>query len=55
MGRGKHFDHKKKSHPGNLPENSTVEGKEHSRQYEQVEDIVTHEAFKNRVKEDSMP
>ncbi|MBS4207037.1 hypothetical protein [Bacillus sp. FJAT-50079] len=56
MSRGKGFDHKKKGHPGNFPNNSTpAERKDHSRQYEQVEDIVTHEAFKNRVKNDEMP
>ncbi|MDQ7860864.1 hypothetical protein RCO48_06825 [Peribacillus frigoritolerans] len=41
---------KKKGHPGNLPNNRISEEKEHSRQYEQIEDIVTHEAFKNRGK-----
>ncbi|WP_191992199.1 hypothetical protein [Peribacillus tepidiphilus] len=55
MGRGEHFNHKEKSHPGNFPSNSTAERKDHSRQYEQIEDIATHEAFKNRVKDDSMP
>nr|WP_186324588.1 hypothetical protein [Paenibacillus bovis] len=55
MSRGKGFNHKKKGHPGDLPESSVqVERKEHSRQTEQMEDIVTHEAFKNRVKEDEM-
>lgn len=55
MSRGKGFNHKKKGHPGNFPQNSIVEEKEHSRQFEQVEDIVTHEAYKNRPKEDEMP
>lgn len=54
MGRGKNFKHKEKGHPGNFPKNSISERKEHSRQTEQIEDIVTHEAFKNRVKEDEM-
>ncbi|CAH0296688.1 hypothetical protein SRABI96_04451 [Peribacillus sp. Bi96] len=55
MGRGKNFNHKEKGHPGNLPDNRISEEKEHSRQYEQIEDIVTHEAFKNREKDDEMP
>lgn len=56
MSRGKHFNHKEKSYPGEFPQSSTpAEEKNHSRQYEQIEDIVTHEAFKNRVKEDEMP
>jgi hypothetical protein len=55
MSRGKNFNHKEKGHPGNLPNNRISEEKEHSRQYEQIEDIVTHEAFKNREKEDEMP
>ena len=57
MGRGRHFNHKEKSHPGEFPQNSISEDKQHSRQYEQIEDfeeIVTHEAFKNRVKADEM-
>lgn len=55
MSRGKSFNHKKKGHPGDFPQNSIAEEKEHSRQFEQVEDIVTHEAYKNRPKEDEMP
>ncbi|WP_180320126.1 hypothetical protein [Peribacillus loiseleuriae] len=55
MSRGKHLNHKEKGHPGNFPANSLSEEKEHSQQLEQVEDIVTHEAFKNRVKEDELP
>lgn len=55
MGRGKNFNHKEKGHPGDFPKNSISERKDHSRQTEQIEDIVTHEAFKNRAKEDEMP
>ncbi len=58
MSRGKHFNHKEKAHPGEFPQNSISEDKQDSRQYEQIEDfeeIVTHEAFKNRVKADEMP
>lgn len=55
MGRGKSFNHKEKGHPGNFPKNSISEEKDHSRQFEQMEGIVSHEAFKNRVKEDEMP
>lgn len=54
MGRGKSFNHKKKGNPGMLPEHQMVDEKEHSRQVEQQEDIVTHEAFKNRPKDDEM-
>ena len=49
------MDHKEKSHPGELPQNRISEEKEHSRQYEQIEDIITHEALKNRVKADEIP
>ncbi|MBS4202208.1 hypothetical protein KHA93_21595 [Bacillus sp. FJAT-49732] len=55
MSRGKDFNHKEKGHPGNFPKNSFSKEKEHTRQTEQMEDIATHEAFKNRVKEDEMP
>ncbi|MCJ8008391.1 hypothetical protein ACFFF5_16010 [Lederbergia wuyishanensis] len=55
MSRGKGFNHKEKGHPGNFPKNSISEEKEHTRQTEQMEDIATHEAFKNRVKDDEMP
>ncbi len=55
MGRGKAFNHKKKGNPNNFPDHNMVEKKEHSRQFEQQEDIVTHEAFKNRPKADEMP
>lgn len=52
MSRGKSYDHKKQGHPGAFPKNDDVAGKEHSRQVEQLEDIATYEAFKNRVKDD---
>ncbi|WP_197046580.1 hypothetical protein [Oceanobacillus salinisoli] len=55
MSRGKGFNHKRQGHPGDFPKHNMVEGKEHSRQFEREEDIVTHEAFKNRPKEDEMP
>lgn len=55
MSRGKHFNYKEKGHPGNFPANSVSEKKEHSKQYEQMEGIASHEAFKNRKKEDEMP
>ncbi|MBS4219572.1 hypothetical protein KHA96_14740 [Bacillus sp. FJAT-49711] len=55
MSRGKGFNHKEKGHPGNFPKNSLAGEKEHTRQTEQMENIVTHEAFKNRIKEDEMP
>ncbi|WP_274853303.1 hypothetical protein [Bacillus methanolicus] len=51
MARGNEFNHKKKGHPGNFPENSIA--KKHTK--ERIEDeelIVTQEAFKNRVESD---
>jgi hypothetical protein len=48
VGRGKHFDHKKKNHPGNFPEHGITE--KHSRERIGDEElIVVQEAFKNRV------
>lgn len=48
MGRGKEFEHKKKNHPGNFPENSVTE--KHSKEKIGDEEfIVVQEAFKNRV------
>ncbi|CAG9607214.1 hypothetical protein [Pseudoneobacillus rhizosphaerae] len=50
MARGKHFEHKKKGHPGPLPANNQVE--RHAKQaIEDEEFIVTVEAFKNRREE----
>ncbi|WP_180955385.1 hypothetical protein [Peribacillus deserti] len=50
MSRGQSFDHKRKGHPGEFPDHAFVEEKDTMRQSEEVEDIVTYEAFKNRVK-----
>jgi hypothetical protein len=51
LGRGEHFKHKNKNHPGNFPENSAVEG--HSTEAQEDEELlVTQEAFKNRVEEE---
>ena len=58
MGRGKHFDHKKKNHPGEFPNHTLVE--RHTTEAQEDEEllslkkrptIVTQEAFKNRVEE----
>ena len=50
LGRGEHFKHKNKHHPGNFPENSVVE--RHSTEAQADEELlVTQEAFKNRVEE----
>ena len=49
MSRGQHYNHKKKGHPGNLPENSVVEGKNHIEPGKPIENIIPGEAFKNRV------
>lgn len=48
LGRGKSFEHKKKSHPGNFPDNSLTE--KHSKERIGDEEfLVVREAFKNRV------
>ena len=59
MGRGKHFDHKKKNHPGEFPSHTVVE--RHTTETQEDDElaltqekdqlIVTQEAFKNRVEE----
>ena len=52
MGRGKQFDHKKKNHPGNFPENTLVE--RHTTEAQEDEELlVTQEAFKIRVETNS--
>jgi hypothetical protein len=51
MSRGNSYDHKRKGHPGNFPENTIVEGKD-KESLKQVADFATYEAFKNRVKDD---
>jgi len=51
MARGNAFHHKKKSHPGNFPQNSIAE-KHQKERIEDEEFIVTQEAFKNRVEEE---
>ncbi|WP_181444398.1 hypothetical protein [Bacillus sp. 03113] len=51
MGRGEHFNHKRKNHPGEFPKNTLVE--RHSKDAIGDEElIVTQEAFKNRVEEE---
>jgi hypothetical protein len=51
VGRGEHFNHKKKNHPGNFPSDSLTE--RHTTEAQEDEElIVTQEAFKNRVEED---
>ena len=48
MARGKGFNHKRKSHPGNFPLHAETGGnQEQHTNHEQY--IVTKEAFKNRV------
>jgi hypothetical protein len=48
MGRGKHFNHKNKSHPGNLPQNINPE-KQTKEAIGDEEFLVVREAFKNRI------
>ncbi|MGP7818289.1 hypothetical protein [Niallia sp. 01092] len=51
MARGKHFEHKKKHHPGPFPENTRMST--HVKDAPEDEEfIVTQEAFKNRVEEE---
>ncbi|MGG4505156.1 hypothetical protein ABEP00_08375 [Heyndrickxia sporothermodurans] len=53
MARGTSFNHKKKGHPGNFPQNSLTE--KHSKEAIGDEEfIVTREAFKNRVEEEEV-
>jgi hypothetical protein len=48
MGRGHHFNHKNKNHPGDFPKNSITE--RHSRDAIGDEElIVVQEVFKNRI------
>ncbi|MFJ7725004.1 hypothetical protein ACIQXV_02465 [Neobacillus sp. NPDC097160] len=51
LARGEHFEHKKKNHPGNFPEDSLTE-KHVKEAIGDEEFLVTREAFKNRVEED---
>jgi hypothetical protein len=51
MGRGKNFEHKKKGHPGDFPDNTLVE--RHTTEAQEDEELlVTQEAFKNRIEEE---
>lgn len=51
LARGEHFNHKKKNHPGNFPQDSLT-AKHTKEAVEDEEFIVTQEAFKNRIEED---
>lgn len=51
LARGEHFNHKKKNHPGDFPQDSLTE-KHTKERIEDEELIVTQEAFKNRVEKD---
>ncbi|QCJ41488.1 hypothetical protein FAY30_06015 [Bacillus sp. S3] len=51
MARGEHFEHKKKNHPGNFPNNTLTE-KKGKEAIGDEEFLVTREAFKNRIEED---
>lgn len=52
MGRGKEFNHKKKSHPGDLPAGASQTKRPATEAQEDEEFLVVQEAFKNRVEED---
>ncbi|MDG5789710.1 hypothetical protein QA612_19825 [Evansella sp. AB-P1] len=51
MARGKSLNHKKKSHPGEFPEGAEMK-KTKVDKPETQEYLGTHEAFKNRVKDE---
>lgn len=51
LSRGVHFNHKRKNHPGNFPDNSLTE-KHVKEAVGDEEFIVTREAFKNRIEEE---
>ena len=40
MGRGKHFDHKKKNHPGEFPNHTLVE--RHTTEAQEDEELLSH-------------
>ena len=48
MARGKGFNHKRKSHPGNFPHHAETGGN-HEQHTNHEQYIVTKEAFKNRT------
>jgi hypothetical protein len=48
LARGEHFEHKKKNHPGNFPEDSLTE-KHVKEAVGDEEFLAVREAFKNRV------
>ncbi|CAM3951590.1 hypothetical protein [Mesobacillus zeae] len=51
MSRGVGFNHKRKGHPGKLPEGTIVE--RHTTEAQEDEELlVTQEAFKNRIEEE---
>ncbi|MBP2241885.1 hypothetical protein J2Z40_002458 [Cytobacillus eiseniae] len=52
MARGEHFNHKKKNHPGEFPENAKVNMRASTEAQEDEEFLVVQEAFKNRVEEE---
>ncbi|MCM3569197.1 hypothetical protein [Neobacillus mesonae] len=52
MGRGEHFNHKNKRHPGNLPNSSFAAAKTSKEELGDEEFLVTREAFKNRTEEE---
>lgn len=52
MGRGEHFNHKTKHHPGDLPASAEQVERHTTEAQEDEEFIVVQEAFKNRFEED---
>jgi len=49
MGRGEMFDHKRKGHPGRFPKDQMTDEKQHKDSKYDEEQMIPHEAFKNRM------
>ncbi|MFC7373546.1 hypothetical protein ACFQPF_18035 [Fictibacillus iocasae] len=52
MSRGKEFEHKKKGHPGQFPDNSLQPRIVQASDETDSESLATKEAFKNRREEE---
>jgi len=52
MSRGKEFNHKKKGHPGDLPEEAFTAKRPETEAQEDEEFLVVQEAFKNRIEKE---
>lgn len=52
MGRGKSFNHKRKGHPGDFPQQGKMVESHKTEAQEDEELLVVQEAFKNRVEDE---